>query len=137
VADAGPNLIDVLGLLLAWGATAISRWPPTSHYTYGLRSSSILAALANAIVLLVAVGAIAWEAGQRFFNPPPLSARMVVVVAAAGMLVNGGTALLFTQGRNGDPNIRGAFVHMAADAGISLGVLVSGLIIFFTGWLWL
>jgi cobalt-zinc-cadmium efflux system protein len=136
VADAGHNLTDVLGLLMAWGANATSRMPPTSRYTYGFRSSSILAALGNAIVLLIAVGAIAWEAGQRFFSPQPISEAIVIVVAAAGIVINGGTALLFMAGRKGDLNIRGAFAHMAADAGISLGVLLSACMILFTGWLW-
>jgi cobalt-zinc-cadmium efflux system protein len=137
IADAGHNLTDVLGLLMAWGANAMSRWPPTSRYTYGFRSSSILAALGNAIVLLIAVGAIAWEAGQRILAPQHVSATIVMVVAAVGIVVNGGTALLFMAGRNSDLNIRGAFLHMAADAGISLGVLLSGLIVLLTGWLWL
>ena len=137
IADAGHNLTDVLGLLMAWGANAMSRWPPTARYTYGFRSSSILAALANAIVLLIAVGAIAWEAVQRFVNPQPVSEIIVMVVAAVGIVINGGTALLFAAGRKGDLNIRGAFMHMAADAGISLGVLLSGLVILLTGWLWL
>jgi len=137
IADAGHNLTDVLGLLMAWGATAVSKWPPTGRYTYGLRSSSILAALGNAIVLLVAVGAIAWEAGQRFVNPQPVLERTVMAVAAIAIVVNGGTALLFSAGRKGDVNIRGAFMHMLADAAISFGVLVSGLAILLTGWLWL
>jgi len=137
IADAGHNLTDVLGLLMAWGATAVSKWPPTGRYTYGLRSSSILAALGNAIVLLVAVGAIAWEAGQRFVNPQPVLERTVMAVAAVAIVVNGGTALLFSAGRKGDVNIRGAFMHMLTDAAISFGVLVSGLAILLTGWLWL
>jgi len=137
IADAGHNLTDVLGLLMAWGATAVSKWPPTGRYTYGLRSSSILAALGNAIVLLVAVGAIAWEAGQRFVNPQPVLERTVMAVAAIAIVVNGGTALLFSAGRKGDVNIRGAFMHMLTDAAISFGVLVSGLAILLTGWLWL
>jgi cobalt-zinc-cadmium efflux system protein len=137
LADAGHNLGDVFGLLLAWGASAASRRAPSSRYTYGLRSTSILAALANAIILLIAVGAIALEAVQRFGSPEPVAASAVMTVAAIGILVNGGTALLFMQGRDRDLNIRGAFIHMAADAGISLGVLVSGFLILHTGWMWL
>jgi cobalt-zinc-cadmium efflux system protein len=137
IADAGHNLTDVLGLLMAWGANATSRIPPTLRYTYGFRSSSILAALGNAIVLLIAVGAIAWEAGQRLANPQPVSETIVIMVAAVGLVINGGTALLFMAGRKRDLNIRGAFVHMAADAGISLGVILSGVMILCTGWLWL
>ena len=135
LADAGHNLSDVFGLLLAWGASAAARRPPTSRYTYGLRSSSILAALANAIILLIAVGAIALEAIQRLHTPEPVAAGTVMIVAATGVIVNGGTALLFMRGRERDLNIRGAFMHMAADAAISLGVLVSGFAILKTGWM--
>ena len=137
LADAGHNLGDVFGLLLAWGASAAARRAPSSRYTYGLRSSSILAALANAIILLIAVGAIALEALQRFGSPEPVAAKAVMIVAAIGILVNGGTALLFMRGRERDLNIRGAFLHMAADAAISLGVLVSAFLILKTGWMWL
>ena len=137
LADAGHNLGDVFGLLLAWGASAASRRAPSSRYTYGLRSSSILAALANAIILLIAVGAIALEALQRFASPEPVAAKAVMIVAAIGILINGGTALLFMRGRERDLNIRGAFLHMAADAAISLGVLVSAFLILKTGWMWL
>ena len=137
LADAGHNLGDVFGLLLAWGASAAARRAPSSRYTYGLRSSSILAALANAIILLIAVGAIALEASQRFASPEPVAAKTVMIVAAIGILINGGTALLFMRGRERDLNIRGAFLHMAADAAISLGVLVSAFLILKTGWMWL
>jgi cobalt-zinc-cadmium efflux system protein len=137
LADAGHNLGDVFGLLLAWGASAAARRAPSSRYTYGLRSSSILAALANAIILLIAVGAIALEALQRFGSPEPVAAKSVMIVAAIGILVNGGTALLFMRGRERDLNIRGAFLHMAADAAISLGVLVAAFLILKTGWMWL
>ncbi len=136
LADAGHNFSDVIGLLLAWGAIAASRRPPSSRYTYGFRSSSILAALANAIILLIAVGAIALEAIRRFFYTEPVSAGIVMAAAAAGILINGATAMLFLRGREHDLNIRGVFLHMAADAGISLGVLISGAIIYFTGWVW-
>jgi cobalt-zinc-cadmium efflux system protein len=137
LADAGHNFGDVIGLLLAWGSSAAARKAPSLRYTYGLRSTSILAALANAIVLLIAVGAIALEAARRFGSAEPVAGKTVMIVAAIGILVNGGTALLFMGGRRGDLNIRGAFTHMAADAGISLGVLVSGFLILITGWLWL
>jgi cobalt-zinc-cadmium efflux system protein len=137
LADAGHNLSDVFGLLLAWGASAAARKAPSSRYTYGFRSTSILAALANAIILLIAVGAIALEAAQRLLSPEPVAANAVMIVAAIGILVNGGTALLFMRGRERDLNIRGAFQHMAADAAISLGVLVSAFLISRTGWLWL
>lgn len=137
LADAGHNLSDVLGLVLAWGAIYLSSSPPTARRTYGLRRSSILAALANAIFLLVSVGAIAWEAIQRFSQPSPVSGKIVAWVAAAGIIVNGITALLFMSGRKRDVNIEGAFLHMAADAVISLGVLAAGVVILFTGWRWL
>ena len=137
VADAGHNLSDVLGLLLAWGAMILSRKTPGPRYTYGLRSSSILAALANAVFLLVACGAIAWEAVQRFSAPPAVAASIVSLVAAAGILVNGISALLFLKGSRSDLNLRGAYLHMAADAAVSLGVVISGLTIMLTGWYWL
>ncbi len=137
LADAGHNLSDVFGLLLAWGASAAARRAPSSRYTYGLRSSSILAALANAIILLIAVGAIALEALQRLGSPAPVAAEAVMIVAGVGILINGGTALLFMRGRERDINIKGAFLHLAADAAISLGVLVSGFLILRTGWNWL
>lgn len=136
LADAGHNFSDVLGLVLAWGASVAQRRAPSSRYTYGLRSTTILAALANAIILLVAVGAISLEAIQRFGSPEPVAAKDVMIVAAIAILVNGGTALLFMRGQD-DLNIRGAFLHMAADAGISLGVLISAFLILKTGWMWL
>ena len=137
MADAGHNLSDVLGLVLAWGAAVLARTTPNARYTYGLRSSSILAALANALLLLLACGAIAWEAAQRFAAPPPVEGITVSVVAAIGVAVNGFSAWLFMAGSKGDINIRGAYLHMAADAAISLGVVVSGLVIMGTGWTWL
>lgn len=137
VADAGHNLSDVLGLLLAWGAVALSRRLPTKRYTYGLRRSSILAALFNAMLLLIAVGGIAWEAVLRFAHPQPVVGGTVIVVAGIGIAINGATALLFMSGSKGDLNIRGAFLHMAADAGVSLGVVLAGVAIGVTGWLWL
>lgn len=136
LADAGHNLGDVLGLLLAWGASYLSSRRPTARRTYGLRRSSILAALLNTVVLLVAIGGIAWEAIKRLQNPEPVSGLVVVGVAAAGVMVNGATALLFMAGRKRDLNIRGAFLHMTADAGVSAGVVIAGLVIRFTGWQW-
>jgi len=137
VADAGHNLGDVLGLFLAWGATVWARRAPTTQHTYGWRRSSVLAALANAIFLLVAVGAIAWEAVQRLRAPAPVAAQTMIWVSALGIVINTATALMFMSGRKGDLNIRGAFQHMAVDAVISAGVVVTGVIIAFTHWAWL
>ncbi len=137
MADAGHNLSDVLGLALAWGAALLARTPPSDRFTYGLRSSSILAALANAMLLLVACGAIAWEAVQRFSAPPAVAGLTVTLVAAAGIVVNGLSAWLFVKGSRDDLNIRGAYLHMAADAAVSLGVVVAGVAMMLTGWYWL
>lgn len=137
VADAGHNTSDVLGLLLAWGAAAWSKRQASGRHTYGWKRSSILAALGNAIFLLVSVGVIAWEAVRRFRNPQALSASTMIWVSAAGILVNGITALMFAAGRKSDLNVRAAFAHMAADAIISAGVVVAGIVILFTGWSWL
>jgi cobalt-zinc-cadmium efflux system protein len=137
VADAGHNLSDVLGLLLAWGASAMAKSLPTKRKTYGLRGTSILAALFNAIFLLVSVGAIAWEALRRFNNPAEVAARTVIWVSLLGIAINTATALMFMSGRKGDLNIRGAFLHMAADAAISAGVVIAGLAILFTGRHWI
>jgi cobalt-zinc-cadmium efflux system protein len=138
IADAGHNVSDVLGLLLAWGATLLVKRRPTLKYTYGFGSSTILAALANAVLLLVAVGAIALEAVQRLGSSvPPVSDMTVVVVAAIGILINGFTAWLFVSGTEHDVNIRGAYLHMAADAAVSLGVVVVGITMMMTGWNWL
>ena len=137
LADAGHNLSDVLGLAAAWGAGALMRRRPSGRYTYGLRSSSILVALFNAIILLITVGAIILEAIQRLAAPQPVAGVMVMIVAAVGIAVNGLTAvLLFGHGRN-NLNLRGAFLHMAADAAVSLGVVIAAGIILLTGWLWL
>jgi cobalt-zinc-cadmium efflux system protein len=137
VADAGHNLGDVLGLVLAWWASHLTRQPATDQRTYGLRRSSILAALANAIFLLVAVGGISWEAIRRFGDKSAVAGWTVIWVAAIGVIINLGTALLFQAGRERDLNIRGAFLHMAADASVSFGVVMAGAIILFTGWHWL
>jgi cobalt-zinc-cadmium efflux system protein len=137
VADAGHNLSDVLGLLLAWGASAMAKSVPTKRRTYGFRGSSILAALFNAIFLLVSVGAIAWEALRRFNAPAEVAAVTVIWVSLLGIGINTATALMFMSGRKGDLNIRGAFLHMASDAGISAGVVVAGIAILWTGWHWI
>ena len=137
VADAGHNLGDVLGLVLAWWASHLTNQPATDQRTYGMRRSSILAALANAIFLLVAVGGISWEAIRRFGDQSAVAGWTVIWVAAIGVIVNLGTALLFQSGRERDLNIRGAFLHMAADAAVSFGVVIAGAIILFTGWHWL
>jgi len=137
MADAGHNLSDVLGLALAWGAARLATKAPTAQYTYGMRSSSILAALANALLLLVACGGIAWESIQRITSPPVVASSTVMLVAAAGIVVNGLSAWLFAKGSKEDLNIRGAYMHMAADALISLGVVVAGGIMMVTGWYWL
>lgn len=136
VADAGHNLSDVLGLLLAWGASILVRRQPTPRRTYGLRRSSILAALLNALLLLVASGAIAWEAIRRFLEPSPVSGGTVIGVAAVGIAINTVSALMFMSGRKSDINIRGAFLHLAADAAVSLGAVLAGIAIIATGWLW-
>lgn len=137
IADASHNLGDALGLLLAWGAAALARRRPSARFTYGLRSSTILAALANAALLLVITGGIAWEAILRFRNPASIDAPVVIWVAALGILINTATALLFLSGRKQDLNLRGAYLHMAADAAVSLGVVIAGLLTLATGWSWL
>ena len=137
LADAGHNLSDVLGLVVAWVAAMLSRRPPSERYTYGLRSSSILAALFNAVFLLLAVGAIAWEAILRLFNPEPVAGATVMAVAAIGIVINGITAWMFAGGRKSDLNIQGAYLHMAADAAVSAGVVAAAAMILMTGWLWI
>ncbi|MBR0993900.1 cation transporter [Bradyrhizobium japonicum] len=137
LADAGHNLSDVLGLVVAWGASIAARRAPSGRFTYGFRASTILAALANAVFLLVATGAIGWEAILRLREPEPVAGVTVMVVAGIGILINGFTAMLFASGRKDDINIEGAYLHMAADAAVSLGVVVSAALIIWTGWLWL
>ena len=137
LADAGHNLSDVLGLALAWAASVLARREPTPRFTYGLRRFSILAAVANAGMLLIAVGAIAIEAIQRFRHPEPVASATVMIVAAIGIVINAGTALGFRRGRDADLNVRGAFLHMIGDAIASAGVVVTGLLLLITGWLWL
>jgi cobalt-zinc-cadmium efflux system protein len=136
LADAIHNLSDVLGLLLAWGGSWLARKPRSDRFTYGLRASTIQAALTNAILLLLALGAIGWEAVQRLGNPVPVSGGVMTVVALVGVGINGATALLFMKGRKDDLNIQGAYLHMAADAAVSLGVVIAGVIISLTGWFW-
>ncbi len=135
IADAGHNLTDVLSLLLAWGAGLLATKPATEKRTYGFRKVTIMASLASAILLLVALGGITWEAIGRFFDPKPVEGMTVIAVAAIGVVINTITALLFVSGQKHDLNIRGAFLHMAADAGVSFGVVVAGIIIMVTGWL--
>ena len=137
LADAAHNLSDVGGLLLAWAAFAAARLKPDQRHTYGWRRGSILASFANAIILLVAMGSLGWEAIQRFADPSPISAITVIVVAAIGVVVNAVTAALFMSGSKSDLNIRGAFLHMAADALVSIGVVIAGLLYLWQGWLWI
>ena len=137
LADAGHNLSDVLGLVLAWAGAALVKRRPNHRFSYGLKKSSILAALLNALLLLVAVGAIIAESVRRLSNPQPTDGEVVIAVAAVGILVNGVTAWLFARGRSHDINVRGAFLHMTADAAVSAGVVVAGLLILQTGQTWI
>jgi len=137
LADAGHNLSDVAGLLLAWGAAWLAGKAPTPHRTYGFQRGTILASLLSALMLLLAMGVIAWEAIARLSDPGTVNGGVMMVVAGIGVVINTATALLFMSGRKDDLNIRGAFLHMAADAGVSAGVVVSGLLISAGGWLWL
>ncbi len=137
IADAGHNLSDVLALLLAWGASVAAKKPATSRFTYGYKSSTILAALANAGLLLVAIGAIAFETFNRMAEPAPVQGMTMVIVAGIGIAINAGTAMMFMRGRQHDINVRGAFLHMAADALVSLGVVIAGFAILMTGALWI
>ncbi|WP_309646653.1 cation diffusion facilitator family transporter [Phenylobacterium sp.] len=136
LADAGHNMSDVLSLLLAWGATILAKSAPTARRTYGLRKATILASLANAVLLLVAVGVIASEAIHRFNSPAEIATAPVMIVAAIGVLINTATALMFMKGHE-DLNVRGAFLHMAADAGVSLAVVIGAGLIAVTGLLWI
>lgn len=137
MADAGHNLSDVLGMLLAWGAMMLARQEPSERYTYGLRSSSILAALANAMLLMAACGAITWEAVLRFSQPPVVAGLTVTCVAGIGIAINGLSAWLFIKGSKGDLNIRATYLHMMADTAVSLGVVAAGVMMMFVGWYWL
>jgi len=137
LSDAGHNLSDVLGLVVAWGATALARRKPSKRFTYGLGGSSILAALINAVLLLLVTGGIAWEALLRLRHPEPVVGTTVIWVAAVGIVINAVTAAMFMSGRKGDLNVRAAYLHMAADAVVAAGVVVAGIVILQTGWLWL
>jgi len=137
VADAMHNLSDVVGLVLAWGASALALRPPSARFTYGFRGSTILAALANAMLLLVVTGGIAWEALHRLKNPGIVNETLMIWVAIAGIVINGVTAWFFMADRKSDLNVRGAYLHMAADAGVSAGVALAGAGMLLTGWLWL
>ena len=137
LADAGHNLADVAGLLLAWGAVVMARRPATARRTYGLRKGTILASLGNAGLLLAGVGAVAWEAIGRLGEPQPVATGWMAAVAAIGVVINTATALMFMRGRKDDVNVRGVYLHMAADAGVSAGVVVAALAIHLTGWIWL
>jgi cobalt-zinc-cadmium efflux system protein len=137
LADAAHNLGDVLSLVIAWVAMRLAQRRPSARFTYGLRGSSILAALVNAAVLLLVTGALAWEAVQRFAHPAAVEGGIVMATAAAGIAVNGFTAWLFMAGSKGDLNLRGAYLHMAADAAVSLAVVVAGGIVLATGWAWI
>jgi cobalt-zinc-cadmium efflux system protein len=137
IADATHNFSDVIGLLMAWGAIALSRRPPSPRFTYGLGSTTILAALANAMLLLVAVGGIAWEAIHRFQNAAAINETTMIWVALLGVVINAVTAWMFMSERKEDLNMRGAYLHMAADAAVSLGVAIAGIGMLYTGWLWL
>ena len=134
IADAGHNLSDVLGLVCAWGALMLGRRPPGAKFTYGLGRSSVLAALANAVLLLLACGAIAWEAASRLGSPPPVAGRTVMIVAAIGIALNGISAWMLHAGSHGDLNRRSAYLHMLSDAVVSAGVVLSGLLIIWSGW---
>jgi cobalt-zinc-cadmium efflux system protein len=137
IADAGHNLSDVISLLLAWGASYLASKPATKFRTYGFRRVTILTSLTSGVFLLVALGGIAWEALGRFSNPQTVNATIVIVVAAIGVVINAATAFLFFSDQKHDLNIRAAYLHMAADAGISLGVVIIGIAIMYTGWVWL
>lgn len=137
LADAGHNLSDVLALVVAWVASHLVKRTPSARFTYGLRGSSILAALFNAVFLLLATGMIIWEAVQRLIAPQPVAGATVMVVATIGIVINGITAWMFASGRSGDINIRGAYLHMLADAAVSAGVVAAGLVILLTGLDWL
>jgi len=136
LADAGHNLSDVLGLAIAWGAAILAKRPPTRRFSYGLRGASILAALANALILMIAVAFITYNAVMRLIIPDLVDGETVIVVAAIGIAINGATAFMFARGRKSDLNVRGAYLHMVADALVSAGVVVAGVAIWTTGWLW-
>ncbi len=138
LADAAHNVGDVLGLVMAWVASAMARRKPSSQRTYGLRKTTVLAALANAVLLLVAVGGVSWEALMRFATPQPIPGKTVLIVAAIGVVINGASAVLFARGAHDDANLRGAFLHLLADAAVSVGVVfVGAVLLLYPTWLWL
>jgi cobalt-zinc-cadmium efflux system protein len=137
LADAAHNLGDVLGLAMAWGATVLAQRQRTARRTYGLKRSTIVAALVNAMIILFAVGGVSWEAVQRLTTPHSVDGGIVAVVAAIGVAINGIAAMLFAKGRDRDLNVRGAFLHLVADAAVSAGVVISGVIVWRTGWSWI
>ncbi len=137
IADAGHNLGDVLALLLSWGATYLAQRKPTNTKTYGLRRGTILAAFISSLILLMTMSIVAWEALGRFTNPSEVNSMTIIIVAAIGVVINTATALLFLSSQHDDLNIKAAFIHMAADAGVSLGVVLAGIAIMFTGLLWI
>lgn len=137
LADAGHNLSDVLSLLLAWGASALAERKPSARRTYGYRRVTVLASLFSGVLLVLALGAIAWEAMQRLVNPTPIDGWIVMIVAGIGVVINTATALLFVSGQKVDLNIKGAYLHLAVDAAVSLGVVVTGVVIMVTGLLWI
>lgn len=137
IADAGHNLSDVASLLLAWGGALLATKSTTRERTYGYRKATVMASMISALLLLMALGGISWEAVKRFANPAPVDSLTIIVVAAIGVVINTATALLFFSGQKQDLNIRGAFLHMTADAAISLGVAVAGIFIMVSGWLWI
>ena len=137
LADAGHNLSDVLGLVLAWGGNYLATFQSSNRHTYGLRSTTILAALANGLLLLMAIGGITWESIERFWAPETTAGPLIIATASVGIVINGITTMLFASGRHGDLNVRGAFLHMAADTLVSLGVVIAGLGIMWTGATWI
>lgn len=137
LSDAGHNLSDVLGLLMAWGGFYLARLRPSRRHTYGWGRATIMAALFNALILLIATGGIVWEAIARFSHPVAIQGGIVMLVAGIGVVINGITAWLFMSGNRHDLNLRGAFLHMAADALVSLGVVIAGALFVWTGWTWL
>ncbi len=135
--DAGHNLSDVASLALALLAFKLAKVKPTKNYTYGLQKTTILVALANAVILLIAIGSIGWEAAHRLFNPEPTPGKTIAIVAGIGLVINSVTAYLFFKDKEHDLNVKGAYLHLAADALVSLGVVVAGILIYFTNWFWL
>ncbi len=137
LADAGHNFSDVIGLLFAWGATWLLTRPAQGRFSYGYKKTTILAALANALILILATGMIAYESIHRLMHPAIINEKLVIIVALIGIIINGGTALLFMRGRESDLNVKAAFLHLASDAFIALGVVFTGIIIYYVHWLWL